>query len=49
VQLPTLRDLVARHIRTEEDVEFPRLQATLDARGCRTAASQIDREEAMVL
>jgi iron-sulfur cluster repair protein YtfE (RIC family) len=49
VQLPALRDLVARHIRTEEDVEFPRLQATLDARGSRTVASRIRREEAMIL
>jgi hemerythrin superfamily protein len=39
VQLPTLRQLIARHIQTEEDVEFPRLASTLDARASRAAAS----------
>ena len=49
VQLPTLRELIARHIRTEEDVEFPRLQSALDTHARRTAASQIHREEAMIV
>jgi hemerythrin superfamily protein len=48
VQLPTLRQLIARHIQTEEDVEFPRLASTLDARASRAAASAIYREESMI-
>jgi hemerythrin superfamily protein len=49
VQLPTLRDLIARHIRAEEDVEFPRLQEALDARARRTTAAQIRRAAAMIV
>jgi iron-sulfur cluster repair protein YtfE (RIC family) len=48
VQLPTLRQLIARHIQTEEDVEFPRLASKLDAAASRAAAGQIYREEAMI-
>ncbi|HYE90307.1 MAG TPA: hemerythrin domain-containing protein [Terriglobales bacterium] len=44
-----LHDLVERHIRAEETVEFPRLHAFMEGREGRTTASQIHREEAMIL
>jgi iron-sulfur cluster repair protein YtfE (RIC family) len=47
--LRSLNDLLSRHIRDEEDVEFPKLQALMDARESRAASGQIRREEAMIL
>ena len=48
VQLPALRQLIAKHIQAEEDVEFPRLASAMDERATRTAACRIHREEAMI-
>lgn len=45
----TLRGLIERHAREEEEVEFPRLQERLDARRTRVTSGQIRREEAMLL
>jgi hemerythrin superfamily protein len=45
----SLRDLVARHVRDEEDVQFPKLQQLMDERRSRTVSGQIHREEAMIL
>jgi len=47
--LRSLNDLLRRHIRDEEDVEFPKLQALMDARASRATSGQIRREEAMIL
>jgi hypothetical protein len=44
--LPTL---IARHIREEEDVHFPKLQAVLQAAERRQLAGQVRREEALIL
>lgn len=44
-----LQALIARHIRDEEDVQFPRLEGLLDAEGRRRLARQIRREEALIL
>jgi len=41
--------LIARHIRDEEDVHFPRLEGLLDADGRRRLARQVRREEALIL
>ena len=45
----SLQALIARHIREEEDVQFPRLQALLDGEGRRRLAGQVRREEALIL
>ena len=45
----TLRALIGRHIREEEDVQFPKLQALMDKGRIRTLAGQIRREEALIL
>jgi hypothetical protein len=47
--LRSLNDLLSRHIRDEEDVEFPKLQALMDSREGRATSGQIRREEAMIL
>jgi iron-sulfur cluster repair protein YtfE (RIC family) len=44
-----LQALIARHIRDEEDVQFPKLQGLLDAEGRRRLAGQVRREEALIL
>ena len=44
-----LHALIARHIRDEEDVHFPRLEGLLDADGRRRLARQVRREEALIL
>lgn len=44
-----LRDLVAKHVREEEDVEFPRLRQALNEQRRRTLSGKIGREEALVL
>ena len=48
-RVAALQALIERHAREEEDVEFPKLQVLLDARGQRKLAGQIRREEAMML
>lgn len=45
----SLQTLIARHIREEEDVQFPHLQDLLDAEGRRRLAGQVRREEALIL
>lgn len=45
----SLQELITRHIRDEEDVQFPKLQAVLDAEGRRRLAGQVRREEALIL
>lgn len=44
-----LRDLVANHIREEEDVDFPRLRQVLNDQRRRTLSGKIGREKALVL
>jgi len=44
-----LQALIARHIRDEEEVQFPRLEGLLDAEGRRRLARQVRREEALIL
>jgi iron-sulfur cluster repair protein YtfE (RIC family) len=44
-----LRTLIGRHIREEEDVHFPKLQAMMDKGRRRMVAGQIRREEALIL
>lgn len=44
-----LQALIARHIREEEDVQFPKLQGLLDDEGRRRLAGQVRREEALIL
>ncbi len=44
-----LRALIGRHIREEEDVQFPKLHALMDTARSRTLAGQIRREEALIL
>lgn len=48
-RIRSLQALIARHIREEEDVQFPRLQAVLDTRDRKRLAGQVRREEALVL
>ena len=48
-RVESLRSLVARHIRAEEDEEFPKLHALLDRSGMRTVSGQIRREEALLV
>lgn len=45
----SLQTLIARHIREEEDVHFPKLQGLLDAEGRRRLGGQVRREEALIL
>jgi len=45
----SLRELLQRHIRDEEETEFPRLRARLDEKRSKMLSGQIRREEAMVL
>jgi len=45
----SLQSLITRHIREEEDVQFPRLQGLLDAEERRRLAGQVRREEALIL
>jgi hypothetical protein len=47
-RIEVLRDLIARHIHEEEDVQFPSLQACLDVERQRVVAGQIHREEALI-
>jgi iron-sulfur cluster repair protein YtfE (RIC family) len=44
-----LRELIQRHARDEEEVEFPKLRALLDERRSRRVSGRIRREEALVL
>jgi hypothetical protein len=44
-----LRELIGRHIREEEDVEFPRLRHALDDQRRQSVSGKIRREEALVL
>jgi hemerythrin superfamily protein len=44
-----LRTLIERHIRQEEDVDFPKLRATLDETTSSELASKIEREKALLL
>jgi hemerythrin superfamily protein len=44
-----LRTLIERHIRQEEDVDFPRLRAALDEATSSNLASKIEREKALLL
>ena len=48
-RVESLRDLVERHARDEEQVEFPKLREALDNRKKRTLTQHIRREEALVL
>jgi hypothetical protein len=43
------RSLVERHIRTEDETEFPKLRQTLDGRRQHRLAGQIRREESSLL
>ncbi|MBF0307381.1 MAG: hemerythrin domain-containing protein [Alphaproteobacteria bacterium] len=45
----TLRNLLERHARQEEDIEFPRLRALMDQDGMTRLGRHIRREKAMVL
>ena len=45
----SLQALITRHIREEEDVQFPRLQSFLDPEGRRRLAGQVRREEALIV
>ena len=44
-----LQTLISRHVRDEEDVQFPKLQAVLDERQRQLVSGQIRREEALIL
>jgi hemerythrin superfamily protein len=44
-----LRTLVERHIRQEEDVDFPKLRATLDESMSTQLAAKIEREKVLLL
>lgn len=44
-----LQALVARHIREEEDVQFPKLQALMGERERHRVSGQIHREEALIV
>jgi hemerythrin superfamily protein len=45
----SLHMLIQRHVRDEEEVEFPKLQALLDKRRSRELSGQIRREEALIV
>jgi hypothetical protein len=44
-----LRSLVERHIRQEEEVDFPRLRVVLSNGDSATLSSRIEREKALLL
>ncbi len=44
-----LRQLIARHARQEEEVDFPRLRARLDGRAAARLSGSVQREKALVL
>ena len=48
-RVESLRDLIERHVRDEEEVEFPKLRESLDNQRRRTLSQNIRREEALVL
>jgi iron-sulfur cluster repair protein YtfE (RIC family) len=48
-RVESLRDLVQRHVRDEEEIEFPKLRQYLDDQRKRTLSQNIQREEALVL
>jgi hemerythrin superfamily protein len=48
-RVESLRDLIERHARDEEEVEFPKLRQSLDDQRRRTLSQHIQREEALVL
>ena len=48
-RVESLRDLIERHARDEEEIEFPRLRQALDDQRSRTLSQHIRREEALVL
>jgi hemerythrin superfamily protein len=48
-RVASLRTLIGRHIREEEDIQFPKLQARMDKGRSRTLAGQIRREAALIL
>jgi hemerythrin superfamily protein len=48
-RIESLRDLIERHARVEEEVEFPKLRQTLDDQRTRTLSQHIRREEALIL
>jgi len=48
-RVESLRDLIERHVRDEEEIEFPKLRESLDERRGRTLSQNIRREEALVL
>jgi hemerythrin superfamily protein len=45
----SLRDLLERHIREEEEIQFPKMRQFLDKRRTRQVSGEIRREEALVL
>lgn len=45
----SLRSLIERHVRDEEDVEFPKLQSLMDEGLRRSVSGQIQREKAMIV
>lgn len=49
VHATELRSLVERHVRQEEDVEFPKLRAALGESMATEFASKIEREKALLL
>jgi hypothetical protein len=48
-RVESLRDLIERHARDEEEVEFPKMRQALDDQRRRTLSQHIQREEALVL
>lgn len=48
-QVRALRELIARHVREEEQEEFPRLRRHLDDAGMAALAGKVRREKAMIL
>jgi iron-sulfur cluster repair protein YtfE (RIC family) len=47
-RVQALQELIGRHIREEEEVQFPKLQATMDQQQRRSLSAQIHREEALL-
>jgi len=48
-ELGALRDLIARHARDEEEIEFPRLRAALSPDATARLSSEVAREKQLVL
>jgi hemerythrin superfamily protein len=48
-QVRGLLDLIDRHAKEEEEVQFPKLRRAMDEQRLRSLSSQIHREEAMML